>query len=51
MILQTRSDEEYNNALRLLGVINELRQDSHLHRPLMLDTPWIKVVRAKECYL
>ena len=52
MILYPRTDQEYENTLRLLELINELRERGPGYNPpVMSDTPWITVRYAKECYL
>jgi len=52
MIIQTHSDREYEDTLRLLAVINELRERGPGYNPPVIeDTPWVRVTRAKECYL
>ena len=52
MILHPRTDEEYEDTLRLLAVINELREHGPgFNPPVVEDSPWIKTRRPKSCYL
>lgn len=51
MILNYRTEQERQDILRDLGIINLLRDDSHLHRPIVDDTPWCRVVHPNPKYL
>ena len=51
MILNFRTDQEHDDLLSLMRVINLLRNDSHLHRPIVDDTPWCRVVKPNPKYL
>jgi len=52
MILFPNSDEEYEDTLRMLAVINLLRERGPGYNPPSFeDTPWIRTCWARSCYL
>lgn len=52
MIINCRSDKEYEDTLRLLAVINDLRRRAADYcPPIEDDHPWIRTRLAKEVYL
>lgn len=52
MIIETHSDREYADTLRLLDVINTMRlRGPGYQPPIIEDTPWVRTRWAKEEYL